>query len=129
MPRSVLLQLARDSIAEVLQAQRTIDKELLLTEHPLLHQKVLTHINIYLDNELRGSAHSTSPDRTLIEDIIHNAKCSAFEDTRFTALSTSEYLHCEIEIILHTSEGEIREKDGAIIKNDTAQLETILRKN
>lgn len=129
MSRSILLQLARDSIAEVLQAQRTIDKELLLQEHPLLNQKIATHVNLYIDNELRGSAVSKSAEKTLLEDIIYNAKRSAFENADFTPLSTSEYLHCEVEVTLITADGVMKEKDKAILQNDNTKLESIVRKH
>ena len=56
MSRSVLLQLARDSIQEVLEAQRTIDRESILNEHPLLKEKIATTINLYIKNELRGTS-------------------------------------------------------------------------
>ncbi len=115
MSRSVLLQLARDSIAEVFQAQRTINKSVLLSQHPLLEQKISTTVNIYLENELRGSFSSKTPQLSLLEDIIRNAKMSAFEDSNFSPLRTSEYLHCEIELILNTPDGVISEKDSAII--------------
>ena len=129
MSRSVLLQLARDSIVEVLQAQRSIDKKKLLLEHPLLEQKIATHVNLYINNELRGSAHSQTAQKTLLEDIIYNAKYSAFEDNNFTPLTTSEYLHCEVEITLITDEGIMKEKDKAIIQNDTTKLESITQEN
>ena len=116
MSRSVLLQLARDSIQEVYEATRSINKPALLGEHPLLKQKIPTTVNIYLENELRGSFSSSNPSLTLLEDIIHNAKKSAFEDENFTPLLTSEYLHCEIELILNTPDGVISQKDPAIIK-------------
>lgn len=116
MSRSVLLQLARDSIAEVLEAQRTIDRETLLQQHPLLNEKIATRVNLYIDNELRGSAHSSEATRTLLEDIVRNAKKSAFEDTNFSPISTSEYLSCEIELLLSTPEGVISEKDHSILK-------------
>ncbi len=117
MSRSVLLQLARDSIAEVFEAQRTIDKITLLKEHPLLNQKIQTTLNIYLDDELRGSSSSKDSTKSLLESIIFNAKKAAFEDKKFTPLTTSEYLSCEIELILNTSDGIISEKDSAILKN------------
>jgi len=129
MARSILLQLARDSIAEVLQAQRTIDKELLLQEHPLLNQKIATHVSLYIDNELRGNAVSDSAERTLLEDIICNAKRSAFENANFTPLSTSEYLHCEVEVTLITADGIMKEKDKAILQNDNPKLESIVRRD
>lgn len=127
MSRSVLLQLARDSIAEVLQAQRTIDKPSLIKEHPLLNQKIATRVNLYIDDELRGSSHSENANLSLIEDIIKNAKISAFQDKNFLPISTSEYLYCEIELILNTPDGIISEKDKAILKGDNPKLETITR--
>jgi len=118
MSRSVLLQLARDSIQEVFEAQRTIDKQALLNAHPLLSQKIITTVNIYLQNELRGSFSSKTPELSLLEDIIMNSKKSAFEDSNFTPLRTSEYLNCEIELLLNTPDGVISEKDPAIINQN-----------
>lgn len=122
MSRSVLLQLARDSIQEVLEANRTIDKQTLLQQHPLLNEKIATTVNIYLDSKLRGSASSNTPSNTLIEDIIRNAKVSAFEDKNFTPISTSEYLNCEIELILNTADGVISEKDSSILQTTSYSL-------
>ncbi len=124
MSRSVLIQLARDSIAEVLEAQRTIDKKALLQEHPLLKEKIATRVNLYLENELRGSSHSSDANLSLLEDIICNAKKSAFQDTNFSPISTSEYLSCELELILSTPEGVMSEKDEAILKDNNTKLET-----
>ena len=117
MSRSVLLQLTRDSIAEVLEMQRTIDRDALIQEHPLLNQKIATQVNLYLDNKLRGSASSTHPTLSLLDDIIINAKKSAFEDENFSPITTSEYLSCEIELLLITQDGVISEKDPSILKN------------
>ncbi|WP_457749370.1 AMMECR1 domain-containing protein [Sulfurimonas sp.] len=116
MSRSVLLQLSRDSIQEVLQAQNSIDKEALLNAHPLLRQTIKTTLNLYLNNELRGSYVSTG-NLSLADAIIICAKKAAFEDKAFTPISTSEYLHCEIELILDTPEGVIAEKDPAILSD------------
>ena len=117
MSRSVLLQLARDSIQEVFQAQRTIDKASLLQEHPLLNEKIATTVNLYIDNELRGTYTSAEAHKSLLEDIICNAKKAAFEDENKAPLCTSEYLSCELEVVLQTPEGVISEKDPAILKN------------
>jgi AMMECR1 domain-containing protein len=114
--RSVLLQLARDSIREVLEAKNSIDKITLLKKYPLLNQKIPITINIYINSELRGNSNSQNPPTSLIDEIIISAKRAAFEDSNFLALSTSEYLSCEIEIILQTPEGVISEKDPAIIQ-------------
>jgi len=117
MSRSILLQLARDSIAEVLQAQRTIDAKTLLEEHPLLGEKIPTTVNLYIENELRGSSQTLDSSQTLLASIVKNAKKSAFEDKNFNPISTSEYLDCEVEILLTTPDGVIGERDPAIIKD------------
>jgi len=114
MSRSVLLQLARDSIHEVLEAKRSIDKESLLLKYPLLNEKIPSTVNIYLEQKLRGSF--SSADNSLLESIIKNAKKAAFEDKNFTPLSTSEYLSCEIELLLDTPDGIISEKDPSILE-------------
>ena len=115
MARSVLLQLTRDSIQEVLQAHRSIDKQALLKEHPLLCEQIPTTIKIYIEEELRCSFDSKG-DTSLADSIIIGAKKAAFEDSTQTPLTTSEYLHCEIELILQTKEGLISQKDPAIIQ-------------
>jgi AMMECR1 domain-containing protein len=115
MSRSVLLQLARDSIAEVLEAQRTIERSVLLEEHPLLHEQISSTVNIYLEHKLRGSCGSESSETSLLESIVKNAKRAAFEDKNFKPMSTSEYLDCEIEIVLDTPDGVISQRDKPII--------------
>ena len=113
--RSVLLQLARDSIQEVLEAKNSIDKASLVQQYPLLSQNIHTTVSLYINNELRGSSQSKTPPSSLIDEIIINAKKAAFEDSNFLALSTSEYLNSEIEIVLHTPDGVISERDPAIL--------------
>jgi len=119
MSRSVLLQLARDSIQEVIQAQRTIDKNALLLEHPLLNEKIATTVNIYIEDELKGSASSQSATKSLLEDVICNTKKSAFEDKNSTPLTCAEYLNCSIELLLETPDGLISEKDTPLLKNNS----------
>ena len=115
MSRSVLLQLARDSIAEVLEAKITIDKQDLLSKHPLLGESIATVVNIYVGDELRGSC-LNQPENSLLYNIIIGSKKAAFEDRNFSPMTTSEYLHCEIEIVLETREGVMSERDKSILK-------------
>ncbi|WP_373071647.1 AMMECR1 domain-containing protein [Sulfurimonas sp.] len=123
MARSVLLQLARDSIEEVLEAKRKIDKNALIDEHPLLKESVDVDVKIYLHNKLRGLSNLKSNNQSLIENIILNAKKAAFEDKNFTPLSTSEYLECEVEIELKTSNGDMKERDPSILTTTSYSLE------
>ena len=114
MSRSILLQLARDSIAEVLEAKKTIDSQSLLSQHPLLNEIISATVNIYIDNELRGNC--LKAENSLLYNIVIASKKAAFEDANFSPMTTSEYLHCEIEIILETQDGVMSERDKAILK-------------
>lgn len=116
MARSVLLQLARDSIQEVLEAKRKIDKQALINEYPLLQESIPASVKIFLETKLRGSSQVQSDNQTLIETIVINAKKAAFEDKNFKPLSTSEYLSCEIEIELTTPDGVMSERDPSILE-------------
>jgi AMMECR1 domain-containing protein len=115
MSRSVLLQLARDSIQEVFEAKRNIDRSLLLQTHSLLNQVVVTQVNIFLDGKVRGSAKEEMQGLILLESIVKNAKKAAFEDKDFPPLSVSEYLSCEVEVILFVDGTQMSEKDTKLI--------------
>ena len=111
MSDSLLMQIARDSIQEVLQTQNIINKAQLLQEHPLLRQKINTTISLTIDNEQRGSAKSKAvPKHSLLYEIIILSKRAAFEDSAFAPLGVLEYFHTDIEITLETPEGLITQK-------------------
>jgi len=114
--RSILLQLSRDSIEEVLQTQYIIDKKALLENYPLLNEKIATRVNIYLKDELRGF-YECSDGLSLFDAVTLGAKKAAFEDANFSPLTVNEYLRCEIELILKTDEGIISEKDAPLVKS------------
>lgn len=116
MSQSVLLTIARASIEEVLQAQNNIDRNDLLANYPILAEPISTQITLYLDNKIRGNAKSETPQRSLLEDIIHNAKVAAFQDENFDPLVTSEYLHTTIKLTLFTADGELSHQSEAILK-------------
>ena len=115
MSRSVLLQLARDSIQEVIEANNTIDKQALLQEHPLLAQNVPTTLKIFIEDELRGTC-SLDAKNSLLDNVIIAAKKAAFEDQNSKPITTSEYLHCHLELTLDTPEGIISQTDEPILR-------------
>ena len=119
MSRSVLLQLARDSIEEVLQAQITIDRTSLLNEHPLLNETLDVTLNLFINQELKGSHSTQNSETSLLSNIILSAKKAAFEDKKNSVFTTSDYLNCEVEIVLDTPDGEISQKDPSIIHTQT----------
>jgi AmmeMemoRadiSam system protein A len=102
MSAPLLLQIARDSIVEVLEANRIINKADILNAHPILNEPLACFVTLYLEDELRGASGCVKPESSLLDTIIHHAKIAAFQDPRFTPLSTSEYLHVRIELSLLT---------------------------
>lgn len=100
MTRSPLLQIVRDSIEEVIEARRIIKREELLQKYPVLAENIASIVTLKLGDELRGEATSEHPSQTLIDDIIYNAKVAAFQDIRFSPLTTAEYLHVSISLSL-----------------------------
>lgn len=116
MSQSVLLNIARESIQEVLQAQESIDRTQLLKSYPILAQVVATEVTLYLNGKARGTSRSDNPEHSLLEDIILNAKRAAFQDPDYIPVSTSEYLHTSVELILFTADGPISHRDDPILK-------------
>ncbi len=115
MSQSVLLTIARKSIEEVLRAEKTIDRNALLREFPLLKEPMATQVTLYLNDNVRGVSKTEAPERSLLDDIIRNAKIAAFEDENFIPLVTSEYLRCTIELTLFSADGPLTHKDKAIL--------------
>lgn len=100
MSRSPLLQLVRDSIEEVIEARRIINRDELLSMYPALEQEVACIITLKLGDEIRGEAKTEQASQALIDDIIYNAKVAAFQDSRFSPLTTAEYLRATISLSL-----------------------------
>ena len=116
MSQSILLTIARASIEEVLRGEVSIDRSKLLRDYPLLAEPMATQIALYLDQKLRGLSKSQTAERSLLEDIIYNAKVAAFQDDNFDPLVTSDYLHTVIELTLYSPEGELSHQSEPILK-------------
>ena len=117
MSQSLLLDITRESITEVFEAKRTINKDQILKDFPALEQNIAVYVNIYLNNELRGSSGSVTTDKSLLESIVYHAKVAAFEDERFNPLITSEYLQATLELSLLTPLKELNYENLEDIKN------------
>ena len=115
MSSSTLLQLTRDSITEVLQAKRRIDKDSLLQSYPILAKQMGCEVKIFLHKQLRSSFTIEKNQNSLLDNIIICAKKAAFEDPKNPPLTISEYLHSSIELTLFTPDGAISEIDKPII--------------
>jgi AMMECR1 domain-containing protein len=115
MSQSILLTVARASIEEVLQSQYSIDRTGLIAQYPILAEPMATEIILYVGEKMRGSSKSDAACRSLLEDIIYNAKVAAFQDERFNPLVTSEYLHSTIRLTLFSPDGEMSHQSPPIL--------------
>ena len=101
---SLILDLARESILEVMQALKRIDKEALLKENPILHEILPVTVNIYHEGTLFSSF--TVDNLSLVDAIIVGSKKAAFADKEKLFL-TNAFFKDEIEVVLHTGDGDL----------------------
>ena len=111
MSKPLLLQLSRDSIAEVFEATMMVKREELLKDYPVLNEPLSCFVSLYLKKKLRGSFGTVKPSKSLLEEIVFNAKSAAFQDSRFSPLTVSDYINCEIELSLLTPIQEMKYTD------------------
>jgi hypothetical protein len=97
---SVLLRIAKSSILSKFDDNYTLDEKKLLKEYPFLNRDGAVFVTLKYNNELRGCIGSIIAHRTLFDDIVHNAKSSAFSDHRFNSLSPDELSNLSLEVSL-----------------------------
>ena len=127
--KNVILSIAKQAISDGLKQTNTLDKKLLLEKYPKLSHPKATFVTLTLHGALRGCIGSLVAHRSLLDDLIYNAKAAAFDDPRFYPLSAQEFLHVKIEVSL-LSEPEVIEysttedlKSKIIIGSDGIILE------
>ncbi len=96
---NVLLSIARDAVQSHFDSHQ-IDKESLLRQYPELKEKGACFVTLTQNEELRGCIGSLVANKSLLEDIIHNAKAAAFKDPRFMPLAEEELDRTRIELSL-----------------------------
>ena len=98
----LLLELASKSIESEFDSSIEFDKEKLLNENSFLNEQRATFVTLTLNDKLRGCIGSLLAHRSLLEDILHNAKAAAFADLRFDRLTKQEFEKVKIEISILT---------------------------
>jgi len=91
----ILLAIARAAIAEAL-GQHYVANE----DAPWLRIKAACFITLMQNDKLRGCIGTLEAHHSLLEDIKYNAKAAAFNDTRFTPVTSSELESIDIEVSL-----------------------------
>ncbi len=105
-----LIKLCFDSINEVFSNER-INRQEWTTKYPGLLEKRASFVTINKNNQLRGCIGSIIPTKPLIDDIMQNAKSSAFRDNRFEVLSLSEFKDISISLSILTVPKELLYND------------------
>ena len=100
--KKTLLNLARDAILEELNHQKLINRDEILKAYPFLKENRAVFVTLMIDGNLRGCIGSILPQRAFIDDLISNAKNSAFNDPRFLPLTKEEFDKIEIEVSVLT---------------------------
>ena len=88
-----------------------------------------TFVTLYVDEKLRGCVGTLEARQPLVEDVVNNAWCAAFRDSRFPVLTWTEYERLDIHIsilsppepVTFSSEGDLLVKlrpfvDGLILE-------------
>lgn len=113
MAESVLCQLARTSILEVLQTQNLLDKPKILEAYPLLKELLPVTVELFVEDELRGSFFEEN--LPLYDAVSIGAKKAAFEDSTTPPLTTREYLRVRVKISLETPQGIMAYQDDPLL--------------
>jgi AmmeMemoRadiSam system protein A len=129
----LLISTARQAILDRFHKDETLDIQKILAEDERFSQEAATFVTLTLDGQLRGCIGSIIPHRTLLSDLISNAKSAAFHDPRFAPLSQQEFERITIEVSLLTIpqrfeyetiadlKAYIEPRHGVILKQGSAQ--------
>lgn len=99
-----LTSLARAAISEALGMSHKLDVQSILKNNPWLEEKGAAFVTLTRqDDSLRGCIGSLVPHRTLVEDIVDNAKGAALRDPRFSPLTADELAKIKIEVSILTT--------------------------
>jgi uncharacterized protein len=97
--RTILLMVAHQSIEHSLNGNRyRLENS---STSSMLHELLASFVTLKRHGVLRGCIGSLEPRRSLMDDVIHNARAAAFEDPRFPPLTAPELgnLHIEISVL------------------------------
>ncbi|MDD3342747.1 MAG: AmmeMemoRadiSam system protein A [Sulfurospirillaceae bacterium] len=98
--KEIIVSIAKQSICDILMHTQSIDKTALFKQYPLFEKAGATFVTLTLDGQLRGCIGSLIAHRSLLDDLISNAKAAAFDDPRFYPLSQEEFSRVNIEVSL-----------------------------
>jgi AmmeMemoRadiSam system protein A len=133
MKKELLLEIAKSAILNEF-TKKELNRDAILKKYPELGEKGAVFVTLKKGGDLRGCIGSLIAYRSLLEDIISNAKASAFHDPRFKPLDRGELSQIDIEIsilspykmVMYRDKEDLKRKirpniDGVILKLGTYQ--------
>jgi len=115
--QNVILNIAKQAIKDRFESTSTIDTLSLLKQYPEFSKPKATFVTLTLDHQLRGCIGSLIAHRSLLDDLIYNAKAAAFDDPRFYPLTPEEFLHVTIEVSLLSEPTRVEYHDSKDLKS------------
>lgn len=112
---TVLLSIARDAIKSRFEPLE-IDKIALLDAYPEMEKRSACFVTLKQNGRLRGCIGSLVAHRSLLEDIIANARSAAFKDPRFEPLQEDELEKTKIELSLLSPPALLEYRDTKDLK-------------
>ncbi len=116
MKKDLLLKIAKDAIKSNFE-KIDLDVDALLKQEPKLKEQGAVFVTLTLDGDLRGCIGSLVAHRSLLDDLVYNAKVAAFDDPRFPPLSREEFEKVKIEISLLSTPEELTYLDIEDLKS------------
>ncbi len=98
--KELIVPIAKQSIHDGFTHTQSIDKTALVKQYPDFQNFGATFVTLTLDGSLKGCIGSLIAYRSLLDDLISNAKAAAFEDPRFYPLRQEEFERVRIEVSL-----------------------------
>jgi len=114
--KKILLSIARESIKNHFLNNKS-DFSSFLKENPELKDKGASFVTLTKNGNLRGCIGSIIAHRSLLDDIVSNARSSAFSDPRFPPLSFEELDQIKIEVSILTQPAALEYTDYEDLKN------------
>ncbi|MFC2074281.1 AmmeMemoRadiSam system protein A [Campylobacterota bacterium] len=100
--KEVLLSLARASIKSHFLGS-DVDTSQIEEEYPELMKEGASFVTLTQEGQLRGCIGSIIAHRSLLDDVLANARSAAFKDPRFMPLSEEELARTKIEVSVLTT--------------------------
>ena len=112
----ILLVIARVAIQSYFGGE-VVDEDALLKQYPVLKEQGASFVTLTQNDQLRGCIGSVVAHRSLLEDVVQNARSAAFKDPRFMPLNENELKHTKIEVSILTPPMFLEYSDVQDLKN------------